>query len=300
MTNSKRNKKILKGLFVIGLMLFSIVPISAIGGETNPNLNDSNLTDKISKYLSNEIKEIYDHSPLNNNKSKRDTGLISGESIQDAIDKASSGDVIKLDSGTYAGGIRVNKSNITIKPKDPKSIPIIEKGNNPTENPGFTISDAENITIEGLTIKDFSSNSEGGGISIFNSSANIINCTIKENKASKDGGGIWIKNWYEEEPEKGEYFGKVIYFNKSVNIIGCNIHNNKVSEGTGGGIYITGRNTTTVINSSINNNTASSSGGGIYAEYSTILNSNITNNKVSGVGGGITLGVIILLLVVIL
>jgi len=102
MTNSKKNKKILKGLFVIGLMLFSIVPISAVG-ETN--LNDSNLTEKLINNLSNGINSIYDYLPFNN-KSKRSISLHSGESIQSAIDNANNGDVIELDGGKYAGGIR--------------------------------------------------------------------------------------------------------------------------------------------------------------------------------------------------
>ncbi|GAA5819068.1 MAG: Pseudogene of Ig-like domain repeat protein [Methanobrevibacter sp. CfCl-M3] len=284
MTNGKRNKKILKGLFVIGLMLFSIVPISAIGGETNPNLNDSNLTDKISKYLSNGIKDIYDYSPFNNNKSKRSISLHPGDSIQSAIDNADSGDIIELEGGTYAGGIDVNKSNITIRAANPNNIPTIEQRDSSTKGSGFSISNVENIMIEGLLIKDFENN-YGGGISIHDSSANVINCTITGNKAP-EGGGIWVQNY---DGSESTHF---------VNIIGCNIYNNTAAEGRGmlqgGGIYTSG-NTTTIVNSSIHDNTACC-GGGIFAYETTILNSNITDNNaitgmgISGSSGGIEVG----------
>ncbi|MDR1819441.1 MAG: right-handed parallel beta-helix repeat-containing protein [Methanobrevibacter sp.] len=273
MTNSKKNKKILKGLFVIGLMLFSIVPISAVG-ETN--LNDSNLTDKLINNLSNGINSIYDYLPFNN-KSKRSISLHSGDSIQSAIDNANSGDVIELDGGKYAGGIDVNKSNITIRAAN-NNLPIIERNdNNSIRESGFRISNVENITIEGLLIKDFENN-YGGGICISCSSVNVINCTITGNKAN-NGGGIWVN-------DDG---------NNRVNIIGCDIYNNTAMGGMiqGGGIYTYGN--TTIVNSSIHNNTARC-GGGIFAYQTAILNSNITNNNaitgdgISGSSGGIEVG----------
>jgi len=167
MTNGKRNKKILKGLFVIGLMLVSIVPISAIGGETNPNLNDSDLTDKISKYLSNEIK-------LDQNVWR----LHPGDSIDETVDKAKDGDTILLDSGDYKTASCTIDKSITLKASGIGGNPILSKRSKGTI---ITLSKA-NFKLEGLTING--SNDNDGILIRSNANATINNCNITNTKNS--------------------------------------------------------------------------------------------------------------------
>ena len=73
-----------------------------------------------------------------------------GESIQSAVNNASSGDEIVISSGTYTDNIVVTKDNLVIRSesKNPEDT-LITANNNATDV--FNI-DADNVTIMGLSI----------------------------------------------------------------------------------------------------------------------------------------------------
>jgi hypothetical protein len=76
-----------------------------------------------------------------------------GESIQQAVNDASPGDVIAVEQGLYEETVRVNKSDITIKAKDPANPPTVRhQPNEPAQNATFEIIESgvilSNLTIE--------------------------------------------------------------------------------------------------------------------------------------------------------
>lgn len=88
----------------------------------------------------------------------------SGESIQEAIDAAASGDVICVGSGTYPGQINISTSGITLRADD-ASVPEIENGTY-----GILVANADNVTIDGFIVRDFNND----GIRVENSAGVVI------------------------------------------------------------------------------------------------------------------------------
>ena len=98
-----------------------------------------------------------------------------GDSIQDAVDDAESGDTIILD-GTFENyaTVTVGTSGITIKSASPGS-GILDGG----VGPAFRLVDGlSDVTFEGLVIRN-RTGSRGGGIEAWNSGTRGI--TVKEN-----------------------------------------------------------------------------------------------------------------------
>jgi len=88
-----------------------------------------------------------------------------GESIQEAIDSASSGDVICIESGAFEEELEIGTPNLTIRAADDDAAPVIEGGNT-----GIRITDTGNTVISGLTIRNFSDD----GVRVENSSDVVI------------------------------------------------------------------------------------------------------------------------------
>lgn len=104
-----------------------------------------------------------------------------GESIQDKVDEAVSGDIIFVDQGKFNGSIYVNKENLTIK--------------SASENPDDTIIVGESggssvfeIAANGVNISGFSITNGRCGIFI----NSVKNCTIADNKISNQEVGIYL------------------------------------------------------------------------------------------------------------
>ena len=185
-------------------------------------------------------------------------------SLREAIDQAQDGDTITFADSVaspigLATPIQISKG-LTIA--GPGADVLTVSGNNVTGV--FYISSSAPVTIDGLTIRDGSTDY---GAAIYNfSPLTIINSTISGNTASSGGGGI--------------------YNGGALTIANSTISDNSAGTIGGGGIY--SFSTVTITNSTISGNTASGSGGGIYNGGSlTIANSTIFGNAASSGGGGI-------------
>lgn len=82
-----------------------------------------------------------------------------GQSIQDAVDYAHSGDVIQLRDGVYAGGVVVSRSGITIRGAGRGTLvqslganACASQGGTPA---GFCVVGANHVTIKALTVQGF-------------------------------------------------------------------------------------------------------------------------------------------------
>lgn len=99
--------------------------------------------------------------------------IVSGGSIQSAIDKALPGSTICVKSGTYKGKLNINKNNITLKNYN---------GQNPLIIPGMSIGNRVEINASGTTVEGFEI--EGGyeGVKIYKPNTTIRNNYIHDNK----------------------------------------------------------------------------------------------------------------------
>lgn len=104
-----------------------------------------------------------------------------GESIQEVVNEAFSGDIILVDSGEFNESIYVNKENLTIK--------------SASQNPDSTLIAGENegsyvfeIVASGVNISGFSITKGRCGVFL----NNVENCTISDNKISNQEVGVYL------------------------------------------------------------------------------------------------------------
>jgi parallel beta-helix repeat protein len=104
-----------------------------------------------------------------------------GESIQNTVDKAVSGDIILVDQGKFNGSIHVNKENLTIKSASKNPDDTVIMG----ENEGSYVFEiaASGVNISGFSITD-------GRCGIFLNK--VENCTISDNKISNQEVGVYL------------------------------------------------------------------------------------------------------------
>ena len=127
------------------------------------------------------------------------------------------------------------------------------------------------LTIDGVTIKDFSCLKDDGAISIGSKGiCNMESGTISGNSADgRKGGGVYV--------DQGGTF----------NMNGGTISGNNVSSGYGGGVYVGRGGTFTMKGGTISNNQAQS-GGGVYVYTSgtfNMYNGTISGNRAQSGGG---------------
>ncbi len=77
-----------------------------------------------------------------------------GGSIQAAINMSNPGDTIIVHNGTYTENVVVNKSNILIRSANGSAVTIVQS--NRTDMHVFNITDQNNVTLDGFTIRDAS------------------------------------------------------------------------------------------------------------------------------------------------
>lgn len=120
-----------------------------------------------------------------------------GESIQQAVNNANSGDVIEVESGLYEETVRVNKSDITIRAADPSNPPTVRYApDKPMNNATFEVLDnyvtLANLTIERIGHPDRNNSHATAAIAIVPVDSNrplcapcndeVIGVTVKDNE----------------------------------------------------------------------------------------------------------------------
>jgi parallel beta-helix repeat protein len=105
-----------------------------------------------------------------------------GNSIQTAVNNASSGDTITLKAGTYTENLNITKGNLTIRSQSGNPDDTIIKAKRTTKD--VLIVQASNVTIRG--IKATGSGSSYSGIYLYKCSS----CVIENSKAMNNGYGI--------------------------------------------------------------------------------------------------------------
>ncbi len=203
--------------------------------------------------------------------------------IQGAINAASNGDTVLVDSGTYKENITFSGKAITVKSVNGTTSTIID-GNKLDRVVTFIAAGTKDVVLEGFTITNGRA-SDGAGIYCYKSSPTITNCAISSNS----GSGIYCSS---SSPaitnctisNNSGSSGGICCSSSSPTITNCTISNNS---GSSGGIYCTSS-SPTITNCTITNNTANY-GGGICCSSSspTITNCTITNNTANYHGGGI-------------
>ena len=185
--------------------------------------------------------------------------------IQDAVDAASTGDLVLVDDGTYvlSSNVSITKG-ITVRSINGYSAAIVD-GNNATRC--FYINHADAV-LDGFTIQNgYNPSSFGGGVNIV-TGGTVQNCYITGSQA-RDGGGVAIDN-----------SGLV---NNS--IITGNLAFDNGSSGYGGGVRLL--NGGTVRGSIIYGNTSQVYGGGVNIwSAGTVENCTIVDNTAPN-GAGI-------------
>jgi len=229
--------------------------------------------------------------------------------IQAAINAANNGDTVLVAPGTYAENTNFGGKAITVTSSGGPSVTIIDggaKGSVVTFNTGETASSV----LNGFTIQNGRSTSEGGGIYINSTSPTITNNIIQNNTSCGNGSGIAVKFG------SPRIQGNTIQYNTtsgcsggagggiwiggaaSAQIIGNVIANNSLGSGDGGGIALFAAGTPTIRNNIIKGNSATglspaTQGGGIWIvnQSDALIVQNLIYNNTAGQGGGIYFGV---------
>lgn len=244
----------------IGVIVL-LLTISMIGGSVYAA---NSMHDIVIKSSSNfvtqpstiQTKNIY----VSINGNDNNNGLTTGKAkrtIQNAINTAKSGDIIKIAPGTYKENIKINKSIQIIG--NNLSTTIIN-GNQKTSC--IKILEGFRVTIKGLTITNGKGSVMGGGINN-EGILNLNTVKITTNTAEHYGGGIFND-------------GKLIMINSTIT-------NNNAS--IGGGIMT--QNEMEIYKSTISANTAEL-GGGIHNDGSELsVSSSVLTKNIANTGGAI-------------
>jgi hypothetical protein len=190
-----------------------------------------------------------------------------GDSIQNAIDSLSDGDIIYLNGGTYnESNINVNK-RVTIKVSGVNGFPIID-----AQGKGRVFTLSNGATLKDLVIAGgYSANGAG----VYNDQGIISHCTLIYNTATGSGGGIFnyfgTVNDYSKIQDNYAIDGAgVLNLGGNVNV--CTIAGN-IATRNGGGVNSNG----VVSNCFIAYNTALT-GGGLFKSGGTVNGCSYTDN----------------------
>jgi len=233
--------------------------------------------------------------------------------IQGAINVANNGDTVLVAPGTYSENINFNGKAITVTSSGGASVTIIDgRTNGPVVT--FDTGETSAAVLNGFTVQNGSAtifpNYDGGGLLINSASPTITNNIIQNNNACGSGAGIaveggspriqgnTIKNNGESGCTGGQGGGIYLSGANSTQVIGNVIENNQVA-GDGGGIALFSASAPTISNNIISGNTATGSfpacqGGGIYSvnDSNPLILQNLIYNNTAAQGGGVCFHVV--------
>jgi parallel beta-helix repeat protein len=195
-----------------------------------------------------------------------------GNSIQNSINNADSGDVIIVKPGTYTENVRITTDNLTIKSESENPDDTIIKAKSPSAHVFFL--QADNVKIKGLKI---SGARRYGYAGICLSSCN--NCTIENNKLLNNSFGAYLLS------SKGNTISKNIVSNSERGIYFNISESNTLSGNTATNNREYGIILASSIGNSLSGNTASNNERGLYlgsSDGNTILSNIIQNNNIFG------------------
>ncbi len=192
--------------------------------------------------------------------------------IQAGIDASVYGDIVLLADGTYTGpgnyNIDFKGRSITVKSSGGAENCIIDCQQN---GRGFSVSNGETVTFEGLTVKngDAGESNWGGGVYMIDSDIVVVDCTFTFNSASY-GGAVYCST-------------SSTTSTSSSSIINCTFTSNS-SSGSGGAVKYSSASTPDKLSYSITNctftsNSASNSGGAVSSVSTSITNCTFTSNS---------------------
>lgn len=152
--------------------------------------------------------------------------------IQDAVDAASSGDTVRVASGTYAESVTIAGKGLTlvsISGPDATAIDPVFSG-----RAILLASTGSQIRIEGFTItrgraEGIETDNAGGGVAAYQSPLIVENCRFLQNSAFGTGGGIYATF----SPRPGFPGVSVPLF---LAVVACRFESNYAA-GDGGGLY---------------------------------------------------------------
>ena len=196
----KRATALILSLALISLNAEGLITYAHENIQKKEQISITDKLNKESKNLKQEVKETNIHSVHNT------------EELQNAINNAKQGDIIKVYEGTYSDAeITIKKSNITIQGYSLDDNPISNNTDAIVTNTKFKIH-GDNITLNGVETKDITIGYDGVTNKIVANNTKIINCSVK--------GTIHI----------GDYFGEGVSNNTLIE--GCYISSRiKVNSG---------------------------------------------------------------------
>jgi hypothetical protein len=201
-------------------------------------------------------------------------------SIGEAVAHADSGDTLFLRDGTYTG---INNRDIDLGGKDlvirsehgdPAACIVDCEGSPSAPHRGFRIHSGETSAcrIEGITIRNGYTTSNGGGIDIYSSSPVISNCVFSGNQAY-DGAGICA---YLGQPRidhctftgnsAGDAGGGLLIHSTTAQVSDCVFWNNFAT--WGGGAYYSLNDPCTLTNCTFTGNSSTHWGGAVHNQFS--------------------------------
>ncbi|KAA3663111.1 MAG: T9SS C-terminal target domain-containing protein [Calditrichaeota bacterium] len=217
------------------------------------------------------------------------------QSIQEAVDAASTGDTVLVGTGDFQESLLIQKRLVIFGSTDGVHPTTIKTQNGHTDRLIiFSGSGADSCEFRYFSIE----NATGGAILCDGASPLLSSLLLSDNSSAKDGGGILcrdaspiIRNVHLEGNQSlGEGGAIAITGNSNPRIENCTITENSSST-NGGGVSCTGDGQFRIIDSTIENNHAAGKGGGIYVsgnKNSMVNNTTISTNTAAS-GGGVAL-----------
>jgi len=191
-----------------------------------------------------------------------------GERIQDSIDAASSGDLIRIGPGTFIEDIDFAGKALRIVGD---RIHTVLQGTGTGPVVAFRDGEGPDSILESLTVTGGSAPS-GGGIHIDRASPTIVRTIVTGNRAAAAGSGVWIQG-----PSSARLYNNLLTYNTTsggdphtiqLRDASPAIVNNTIVRGDSNGILVSGSSAPLILNNVIAQNGSRGRGRGI-CDFST-------------------------------